>query len=56
MNKMYGLTRLQIKMFSRNLGMEDKVNEFLREYDGNIVDIQRHEEGIMIVYVAWEEE
>lgn len=28
MNKMYGLTRLQIKLFSRNLGMEDKVNEF----------------------------
>lgn len=55
MNKMYGLLGLQIKRFSRTLAMIDKANEFLKEHDGNIVDIQHYEDGIMIVYVDKED-
>lgn len=55
MNKMYRLLGLQVKRFSRSLAMVDKVNEFLREHDGNIVDIQHYEDGIMIVYVDQED-
>lgn len=55
MNKMYGLLGLQVKRFSRTLAMIDKANEFLKEHDGNIVDIQHYEDGIMIVYVDKED-
>lgn len=55
MNKMYGLLGLQVKRFSPSLAMVDKVNEFLKEYDGNIVDVQYYEAGIMIVYVDKED-
>lgn len=55
MNKMYGLLGLQVKRFSRTLAMVDKVNEFLKEHDGNIVDIQLDDGDIMIVYVDKED-
>lgn len=55
MNKMYGLLGLQVQRFSRTLTMVDKANEFLREHNGNIVDIQYDEDGIMIVYVSKED-
>lgn len=55
MNKMYGLLGLQVKRFSPSLAMVNKVNEFLKEHDGNIVDIQLDDGDIMIVYVDKED-
>lgn len=39
MNHLYGLTGLRVRAFEIQNEDTTKVNEFLEEYDGNIVDI-----------------
>ena len=40
MNNMYGITRIQTKAILVNMNDLSEVNGFLREYDGNIINIQ----------------
>ena len=59
MNKMYGITGIQVKFFVIDNNSEE-LNEFLQEYDGNIIDIQYQQNDfavrqIMVVYKAFED-
>ena len=60
MNKMFGITGIKVKFFScfdkKDL---DELNNFLCEYDGNIIDIQYQKsdvllDSIMVVYKAFD--
>ena len=46
MNKLFGITNIAVKFFYH----QDETNAFLREYDGNIIDIQLSNGGVMVVY------
>ena len=52
MNKMFGITNNQVKIFSlTNSDQIDGLNRFLKQYDGNIIDIQFQDRlRVMIVY------
>lgn len=59
MNKMYGITGIQVKFFVLDNNAKE-LNEFLQEYDGNIIDIQYQQNDfavrqIMVVYKAFED-
>lgn len=61
MNKMFGITGIMIKFFvCKSVKDTDELNNFLAEYDGNIIDIQ-YQQGstpakqVMVVYRAFEE-
>ena len=61
MNKMFGITGIQVKRFDSSCyyKFEDEINNFLAEYDGNIIDIQyvtsNKGEKVFVVYKAFEE-
>ena len=55
MNKMYGITGIKVKFFICKEEDVDKLNNFLEEYDGNIIDIQYQQNNfavkqVMVVY------
>lgn len=59
MNKMYGITGIKVKFFVCQNANADKLNDFLEEYDGNIIDIQYQQNNfaikqVMVVYKAVE--
>lgn len=51
MKTLYGLTHLHL-YFTEDI---DELNEFLIEYDGNIIDIQCTNNGYHVVY-KWRED
>lgn len=55
MNKMYGITGIRVKFFVCEKGNADEINNFLEEYDGDIIDIQYQQNNfavkqVMVVY------
>lgn len=55
MNKMYGITGIRVKFFVCQNENADELNNFLEEYDGNIIDIQYQQNNfavkqVMVVY------
>lgn len=40
MKNMYGITGIRARAFEVNKNSTEEVNRFLKEYDGNIIDIQ----------------
>lgn len=52
MNKMFGITNIRVKIFSfSNSDQTDKLNNFLEQYNGNIIDIQFQDRlRVMVVY------
>lgn len=40
MNNIYGITDIRVKTIEVNKNNVSEVNEFLAEYDGDIIDIQ----------------
>lgn len=55
MNKMYGITGIKVKFFVCQNGDANELNNFLEEYDGNIIDIQYQQNNfavkqVMVVY------
>ena len=59
MNKMYGITGIKVKFFVCQNTNADELNDFLEEYDGNIIDIQYQQNNfavkqVMVVYKAVE--
>ena len=57
MKSMFGLTGIQLKVFEIVHDNADEVNDFLREYDGNIIDVSSSPMAlgmtkILIVYKA----
>ena len=56
MSNMYGITGIQVKFFTCvSDKCIDKLNEFLAEYDGNIIDIQYQHDSFMRVMVVYKE-
>ena len=57
MNNVFGITGIRVKFFSFN-NNADELNDFLDEYDGNIIDLQYQQYSsirqVMVVYKAVE--
>lgn len=51
MNHLFGITNVQVFM-TNDL---DKLNSFLKEYSGNIIDIQCTDNWFHVIYKAWED-
>lgn len=59
MNKMFGITGIQVRFFISEHNAKE-LNDFLKEYNGNIIDIQYQQNDfavrqIMVVYKAFED-
>lgn len=52
MNKMFGITNIQVKIFSlTNSDQTDKLNHFLEQHNGDVIDIQLQDRlRVMVVY------
>lgn len=52
MNKMFGITNIQVKIFSfSNSDHISALNHFLEQHNGNIIDIQFQDRlRVMVVY------
>ena len=60
MNKMFGITGIMVKFFVLvDKNDTNELNNFLCEYDGNIIDIQYQHSSqtrqVMVVYRAFDE-
>lgn len=54
-NNFFGITNIKVKHFSLHDNEIDTINEFLKMYDGNIIDIQYQQNNftckqILVIY------
>lgn len=50
-NTMFGITNIKVKHFACKSDNIGEINNFLKKYDGNIVDIQYSQNNFAIVQV-----